>query len=597
MGDTPIRASRNTFPTTDLVRAWIIVSLILSCTVITALAFSRSIDLLISFQIFYIPIIYTTYAYANRGLIVAGACGIIFEAIGYYYAFPDPWSLFAVTLQAIVFIIVASVFAGLIDRIRRNEARFRSLFEYSQLGIVVFDRDSFSIAQTNGKFPELLHYTAGEVEGMDFSGLFFTDREKERFLDRIKKEPDTTNFETRLVTREGDGCWVDLSWTAISEMTISCTSVDINARKIAEKANNDNMIKYRQLTEHSPTGILILEKGLIRYANPSFCAFSGYPLPDLLGKNLGTQIVAEEQIEISEFLKSLDEKDPASAHGEFRFRTNSGGIRVAALFSTPIMHFGKPAVLINLVDNSERQWLAEKIQQDNERRRGIITTVAHELRTPLQPILGYLNLLVQDPGGFGIEAETKKILERCLVSVERERQIINQMLDLSVLENGKLALSYSTFPLAPLVRGVLDAGGYPGKAEISLDIPEDLVVTADRVRLYGTLDSLFANAVNFSKPPRRIAVTCYSDPGDRVYHIAVRDNGIGIPESSLASIFEPFQLADATTLSRKFDRIGLSLSIAKKIIQMHGGDITVKSILNAGSVFTIHLPKEVKHEP
>ena len=593
MGDTPIRAFRNNLPSTDLVRIWIIVSLILSCTVITALAFSRSLDLLISFQVFYVPIIYAAYAYTKRGLAIAGVCGVLFEAIGYYYAYPDPWSLLAVTLQAIVFIIVASVFAGLIDRIRKSESRYRSLFEYSQLGIVIFDRDGFSIRQTNGKFLDLLHHDPGEIEGKDFSELFFTERDKKRFLERIGKEPDTTNFETRLVTREGDGCWVNLSWNAINITTVSCTAVDINARKFAEKANNDNMMKYRQLTEHSPTGILILEKGLIRYANPSFSAFSGYPFSELLGKNLGTLIVPEEQIEVSEFVKSLDEKDPSSAHGEFRFRTSAGGMRVAALFSTPIMHEGKPAALINLVDNSERQWLTEKIQQDNERRRGIITTVAHELRTPLQPILGYLNLLVQDPGGFGIEAETKKILERCLVSVDRERQIINQMLDLSILESGKLTMSYSTFPLAPLVRSVLDAGGYPGKAEITLDIPEDVVVTADRVRLYGTLDSLFANAVNFSKPPRKVTVSCYSDPGERVYHIAIRDNGIGIAESSLASIFEPFQLADATQLSRKFDRIGLSLSIAKKIIQMHGGDITVKSIVNAGSVFTIHLPKEV----
>ena len=73
----------------------------------------------------------------------------------------------------------------------------------------------------------------------------------------------------------------------------------------------------------------------------------------------------------------------------------------------------------------------------------------------------------------------------------------------------------------------------------------------------------------------------------------MQDNGIGIEESSFASIFEPFQLADAAKLSRKYDRIGLSLSIAKKVIQMHGGDITVESHVNSGSTFTLHLPKEV----
>ena len=116
---------------------------------------------------------------------------------------------------------------------------------------------------------------------------------------------------------------------------------------------------------------------------------------------------------------------------EFRFVTKSGEMRVAIVFTMPITYSGEPAILVNLVDISEKQRFEDRIQLDNERRRGIITTVAHELRTPLQPILGYLNLLIQDPEEYGIPDDTKKILERCLVSVERERQIINQMLELS----------------------------------------------------------------------------------------------------------------------------------------------------------------------
>jgi len=78
--------------------------------------------------------------------------------------------------------------------------------------------------------------------------------------------------------------------------------------------------------------------------------------------------------------------------------------------------------------------------------------------------------------------------------------------------------------------------------------------------------------------------------------ISVRDNGIGIPKHLFASIFEPFQLADAAKLSRKYDRLGLSMSIAKQIIQMHGGDITVESTENVGSTFTIHIPGELPKE-
>ena len=155
--------------------------------------------------------------------------------------------------------------------------------------------------------------------------------------------------------------------------------------------------------------------------------------------------------------------------------------------------------------------LEDKIQFDNEQRRGIIVTVAHELRTPLQPILGYLNLLIQDPEGFGIHDDTKKILERCLASVDRERQIINQMLELSVLDSGKLHLNYSKFPLVLLINSVLDSSGYSTKAEITIDIPKNLVITADMDRLFGVFDSLLSNAVNFSQPPRKITIFYRSD--------------------------------------------------------------------------------------
>jgi PAS domain S-box-containing protein len=351
-------------------------------------------------------------------------------------------------------------------------------------------------------------------------------------------------------------------------------------------------MEYRQITEKSPTCILVVRDGKILYSNQAFSVFSGYKEAEIVGKNLLSFVNTSDQEDFSRSEEHWSDETEVAEREEFRFVTKSGDIRVALLFTKPIIHKGEPAILINMVDISEKQRFEDKIQLDNERRRGIIITVAHELRTPLQPILGYLNLLVQDPGGFGISEDTKKILERCLVSVERERQIINQMLELSVLESGRLHLSYSRFPLARLVQSVLDTNGYFSKAEITIDIPDSLVITADMDRLFGVFDALFSNAVNFSRPPREITIFYHSGIDDRYHHISVRDNGTGISESAFSSIFEPFQLADAAKLSRRYDRIGLSLSVTKKIMEMHGGDITVESTLDVGSTFTLHLPKE-----
>jgi PAS domain S-box-containing protein len=595
MGEKVVRIFRYAVPETDLVRIVVIVSLAISCMLITAISFARSFGP-INYQLFFIPICYAAYFFPRRGLYVAAICGIAFQAIGYYYSYPDSVAMVGVTTEAILFVLVAVIITYFIRKIRAGEARYRSVFEHSQLGILLFDTASFSIKQTNEKFAGMLNYAPEDVVTKTILDVFLTPREKSRFLERIAKQDTVSDFETRFATKDGAACWVNLSWSRIDEKTASCSVININARKLAEKLNNDNMMKYRQLTESSPTSILIVQNGYIRFVNPSFTGFSGYPIVEITGKSLGMFIDPRDQESFSEFAGRWAQKIPVPEVKEFRFVTKSGEQRIGALFTTPIQHMDNPAILINIVDISEKQRLEDRIHLDNERRRGIIITVAHELRTPLQPILGYLNLLIADAEGFGILDETKKILERCLVSVDRERQIINQMLDLSVLDSGKLQLSRSTFPLAPLVRKVLDTGGYNGKAELTVDIDEYVTVTADQDRLFSVLDSLLSNAVNYSKPPRKIGIFYRSGIDDKKHHIAIRDNGIGIPQSQFSSIFEPFQLADANVLSRKYDRLGLSLSIAKKIVQMHGGDITVESVVNAGSTFTVHLPREVHHE-
>jgi PAS domain S-box-containing protein len=354
-------------------------------------------------------------------------------------------------------------------------------------------------------------------------------------------------------------------------------------------------MEYRQLTEKSPTSILVVKNNRILYANPAFLHFSGYNTTEITGKDLIFCVDTRDHEAFHTFATHTTDDTSLADRGEFRFITKSGEMRVAILFTMPIPYSGESATLVNLVDISEKQRLEDKIQLDNERRRGIIITVAHELRTPLQPILGYLNLLIQDPKDYGILDDTKKILERCLASVDRERQIINQMLELSVLESGRLRLSYSTFPLATLVNSVLDSSGYFSKADITLDIPDNLIISADMDRLFGVFDSLLSNAVNFSRPPREISIFYRPGINDTCHYISVRDNGIGISESAFSSIFEPFQLADAAKLSRRYDRIGISLSIAKKIMQMHGGDITVESTVKAGSTFTLNLPQDAQN--
>jgi PAS domain S-box-containing protein len=576
---------------TDMIRIIVIASLAISCSLITMLAFSRSL-VLIGFQLFYIPIFYAAYAYPKKALLMGALCGVAFQAVGYYYSYPDITALTAITVQALLFIIVGGVIAYLIVRIRTSEQLNRVLTESPIVGVVQINPATLSIRKTNSQFCRMLGFDSDDLTDTDFPSFFVVPGERARLVQLLHSAVDGTGANLKVRAKGGRISRVRISWLKISDTTIACTIIDDNTAGPADQDSLNPLEGYTHLAENLPTGILLIQGGVVKYFNKSFSDFIGAPPEEISGNSITSFIAPEYRQEFIGQCSTWERSPETTEKVDFWFEC-SNGRRVASVFAVPIASEESAGLLLNLVDMSEKYRLEEKIQEDNERRRGIIVTVAHELRTPLQPILGYLNLLTQDPQSYGISDETKKILERCLSSVERERQIINQLLELSVLDSGKLQLSISKFSPAQLVRSVLDTGGYTAKGEITTEIPQGLVISADLDRIYVVLDSLVANAITFSRAPRKIRIYYLSENDDPFHHLFVEDNGVGIPEGSRGSIFEPFQLADAAKLSRKFDRIGLSLSIAKKILKLHGGDITVRSELGKGSTFAIHLPKVV----
>jgi PAS domain S-box-containing protein len=574
---------------TDIVRVFVILSLSLSCIFITALSLERQVGAIYT-QLFYFPILYASYFYPKKGLYLAGICALVFEILSYLYVYPNAVDLISTTGQAILFILIAVVVSYFTEKVNTSEARYRSIFETSLLGIILFDQNSFRIRLTNGYAELMLGYSEAELRSMNFSDLFATPDEQHRFYERLGSNEDISNFETRLITKEKTLFWVTLSWRRITDNMVSCSLIDINTRKNAENAADEHFAQYKQVIESSPTGIIIVRNEKITYTNPSFTRFSGYSPEDLLGRDLLSLIHEDDRTDFFPTASSGSEILPLPEIREYRFITKSNDIRLGTMFFTQITQKGSPAWLINLVDITEQEKLKERIQEDNDRRRGIISTVAHELRTPLQPIMGYLNLLTQDPTTYGVTDETRAILDRCAKSVDRESQIINQMLELSVLDSGKIPLKYSVFSLHDLVKTIVDTGGYAAKADLILDLPQDISMEADENKLSIVIDSMLSNAVNYSKPPRKIRVAYQFSSNDRMHRISIQDNGVGITNSQLDEIFEPFQLPDSANMSRKYDRIGLSLSIAKKYVQMHGGYISVDSIVNLGSTFTLHIP-------
>ncbi|MGA2917701.1 PAS domain S-box protein [Methanoregula sp.] len=593
--DRNVRIGDYSITHTDIVRICVILSLTLSCIFITSISLSRHVETIYA-QLFYFPILYATYFFPKRGLYLAGFCAIVYEVLAYIYVFPDTGGLIFTTGQAILFIGIAAVVAYFTEKINQSEARYRSIFETSLLGIILFDQNSFAIRMTNSHLAQMLGFPEEELGKMTFSQLFFAKDGQRRFFEYLGSSEDVVNFETLFVAKDRRPVWVNLSWSRIDDNLVSCSVIDIDQRKQAEQAAEENYTQYKQVTENAPTCIIILAHNRIVYANPTFRAFTGYEPGELMGNDLRPIIHPEDRDRFPVFPDAPDPRQPLPGMTELRFLTKSGDTRLGTLFFTWILQKGSHAVLINLVDITEHEKLKVTIQQDNERRRGIISTVAHELRTPLQPIMGYLNLLTQDPEAYGVTDETKAILDRCAKSVDRERQIINQMLELSVLDSGKIPLKSSIFNVPDMLKTIIEAGGYTTKADISMDVPPGLRFDADENKISIVIDSMLSNAVNYSKPPRKIRIAYLSNAQEKMHRLAIQDNGVGITNSQLDEIFEPFQLPDSGNVSRKYDRIGLSLSIAKKYIRMHGGFISVDSVVNIGSTFTIHIPKQRQHE-
>jgi PAS domain S-box-containing protein len=575
---------------TDLTRAIIIAALTLVCIVITVSTISRDLDTLYA-QLFYFPIVYATYFYPKRGLYLAGGCAILYEVFAYFYIFPDTSGLILVTVQALLFICVAALVAFFSEKLNASEARSRSIVEKSQSGIILVDKNTNAIHLTNTHLEHMLGYSGEELAGMKFSELFSDKEDLAMFFSALDSGEEMKTHETVLMTREKGPVWVTLSMSRITDNLVSFTVFDINKFKLAQQALEEIDVQYKQVAENFPTCIIIIRNQMIVYTNPAFELFSGYKSEELMGKDPITLIDPSDHEIFRNSCNLAETRSTPPGRSEVSILIKSGKIRPATLFFTRILQNGTTAVLINLIDIPGQESLKQQIQQDSRRQRGIISTFAYELRTPLQPIMGYINMLTQDPESFGVTDETKVILDRCAKSVDRERQIINQMLELSVIDAGKVPLEYSVFNVQDLLNTLIGVGGYRKQAEIILDVPPDITFDADYDKISTVLNTMLSNAVTYSTHPRKIKITYTSSPNDIMHRLCIRDNGIGISDSRLDEIFDPFPIPDSEGKAQKFERIGLSLAIAKKYIKMHEGYISVDSIMNLETTFCIHIPK------
>jgi adenylate cyclase len=225
-------------------------------------------------------------------------------------------------------------------------------------------------------------------------------------------------------------------------------------------------------------------------------------------------------------------------------------------------------------------------------KSSFLANMSHELRTPLNAIIGLTEMMVKNAARFGTE-KAQEPLQRVNRAGTHLLGLINQVLDLSKIEAGKLEFNPQTVQLAPLIKDVISTAeqlAEQNKNRLVVDAQENLgALTVDPMRLRQILLNLLSNACKFTKAGEvKLAARKVSN-GSNFIEFAVSDTGIGMTSEQQAKLFEEFSQADRTT-AQHFGGTGLGLAITRKLARMMGGDVTVASGPGKGSVFTVRLP-------
>ncbi|MBI1880713.1 MAG: HAMP domain-containing histidine kinase, partial [Chloroflexi bacterium] len=243
----------------------------------------------------------------------------------------------------------------------------------------------------------------------------------------------------------------------------------------------------------------------------------------------------------------------------------------------------------------EQQDTAERLKEIDKLKTQFLANMSHELRTPLNSIIGFSRVILK-----GIDGPLTDLQKTDLTSIHNSGQhllsLINNILDLSKIEAGKMELNFEEVELEPIIKGVTATAIALVKDKpvaLHQEIAENLPnVWADPTRIRQIILNLVSNACKFTDEGA-ITVRVWADQ-ERI-NISVSDTGIGIPEENLNSIFEEFTQVDSST-TRKVGGTGLGLPISRHFVEMHKGRIWVESRLGHGSTFSFFIPIQPDQE-
>lgn len=373
----------------------------------------------------------------------------------------------------------------------------------------------------------------------------------------------------------------------------------VEERNRISEALSVSELKYRNLIEEMRDVVVVIDQnGMITYCSPSISAFSGYSVDEFEGSFWRNFIVdtidgkSKDEIADSIILEKYERLElvfiPKSGF-PFYIEVSIRTIKI----SDDFINFH--CVLRNI---NERKLMEvelvkskEAAEAANRMKSSFLANMSHEVRTPMNAILGFSDLLIRSNPD---EYETKEYLEVIHNSSYQLLNLINDIIDISLIESGQLKISYSSFKIKRILNQVIGlqkmAASQKGlllKTELKDADAMDVEIFSDENRLIQIINNLVGNAIKFTTEG---SVTIGFNLSKHDILFFVRDTGIGIPNEYIDVIFERFRQVDER-YSRKYGGTGLGLSICKSVVEMMGGTISVESEPGKGSVFYFGVPR------
>ena len=502
------------------------------------------------------------------------------------------------------------------DQLEEERARHRRTLDMALAtindGFVLYDQDD-RVAICNRGFRDIL---GGDVELADLVGMRFEDLVRGQLVaGHVETEGDHEAWiQDRLrrhresgvphLLRLHDGRWIQVSERPTEEGGTVGLYTDITAQKRAEEALRESVERYDLAVNGTNEAVWDWDAASdVIYLSPRFRAFTGLPDGvDGIRPAEWEALIHPEDLEVHRRAITAHLRGTATSfEAEYRVQRADGSYRWIQNRGIGVRdeHGRVQRLAGSFGDVTARKEAEEGLRQAKEQaeeasraKSQFLANMSHELRTPLNAIIGYSDMLLEEAEDLG-RIESSGDLEKIRSAGRHLLSLINDILDLSKIEAGRMDLFLEDFTVAELIQEVRSTieplvARNGNTLEVRIE-PEVGTMHSDRTKIRQTLFNLLGNAAKFTQQGR-IELSVGRHQGNDLLEFTVTDTGIGMTDEQVAKLFLPFQQADAST-TRNYGGTGLGLAITQHFCRLLGGEIRVVSEPKRGSTFQLLLPR------